>query len=599
MDYSVSIESQGGGRISKGPEGSAPDPDGAIVFDAGKEEIVFGREPASDVVFAPEDRIVSRKHFRLYRQPSGHYAIEVFGDRYVALNGTPATSGEAVSDGDVIRLGGKDGPSFRIGLEQVAEMGGLERTLTQAKVVRSGEQFRQLRRVVGSLAVAVLAIGVGSYFYYEQQSGRLDEIATLQEAIGKKVAASFDDETIDRIQDAAYAVVIEGKDGSRTLLGTAWPVGEGLVATNAHVAAKYDPRGARKLLVVHPGNTLTHVVTDAWIHPGYAALKDFRAREGRDDPDFSAAFEGLPQPSGFDVAVLQVDNADKLGAPLELASPEEIAELGEGDLLAYAGYPVEGTTAQRTAADNPEPLVKFGYASSITDFFLFDTDPEQAYLIRHSIPATGGASGSPIFNVDGRVVAVLSGGTVFDNDGSRQPSAVLENFGQRVDLLNARFDSSDVFDAEATATYWRTVVLPRFGRHRQQIVADTAAALEKAEPGKKAVETLRLKASLDDRDAVAAGPILYREHEISVEPGKHYSIVAYGEVGRTLSLRLFRGDEAVDFAGSGTSFANVSFVGEDAETLSLRVLGEKNDPVDYELFVMTAEDAATAAAPAD
>ncbi len=599
MDFKVTIEALGGGSIKKGPVGAGPDAAGPIAFDAGKEEIVFGREPASDVVFAPEDRIVSRKHFRLYRQESGHYAIEVFGDRYVALNGTPAASGEAVSDGDVIKLGGKEGPSFRIHLQEIAEQGGLERTLTQMKVVRSGEQFRQLRRVVGALAVVVVAVGIGSYVFLDQQASRLDALTTLQEAIGKKVAADFSSDMVAKMKNTAYAVVIEGKDGSRTLLGTAWPVGKGLVATNAHVAARFDPGGTRKLLIVHPGNTMTHAVTGAWIHPGYAALKDFRSKEGRADPDFSAAFEGLPQPSGYDVAILEVDKPDQLEPPLPLATADEIAALGPGAKLAYVGYPVEGTTAQRTAADNPEPLAKFGYASSITDFFLFNTDPAQAYLIRHSIPATGGASGSPIFNDKGHVVAVLSGGTVFDTGTARQPSAVLENFAQRVDLLNARFDPANGFDVNRTVTYWRTVVLPRFGRHRQQIVADAAAALEKSAPGQKAVETLDLKASLGDHDAVAAGPAVYREHEISVEPGKHYSIVAYGEVGRPLSLRLFRGDEAVGFAGTGTSFANVDFVGEAAETLKLRVLGEKKDPVNYELFVMTTENATTAEAPAN
>ncbi len=596
MDFSVTVEPLGASRMRKGPAEGASEAGGPITFDAGKDEIVFGREPASDVVFAPEDRIVSRKHFRLYRQASGDYAIEVFGERYVELNGTPATSGEAVSNGDVIRLGAKDGPSFRVGLKEAAGAGVLERTLTQAKVVRTGEQFKRLRRTVGALAAVVLAVGVGTYFYLDYQTGRLDALATLQQAIEKKVSADFNDEVIATLKKSAYAVVAVGKDGSRTLLGTAWPVGDGWVATNAHVAALYDPNGVRKLLVVHPGGEITHSVTDAWIHPGYAAFKAFRAQEGRDDPDFRSAFEGLPQPSGFDVALLKVDQPDKLDKPLPLATPEEIAALGPGAKLAYAGYPVEGTTAQRTAAESPVPSVKFGYASSVTDFFLFGADPSQAYLIRHSIPATGGASGSPIFNRNGHVVAILSGGTVFDAGGERQPSAVLENFAQRIDLLNAKFNPSDAFDVAATRAYWTNVILPRFSRLRQQIVSDAMSELEAAAPGTKAVETLHLKASLGDPEAVAAGPVAYREHDIPVEAGKRYTILVYGEVGRTVSLRLFRGDKAIGFAGTGTSFASIDFPSDASETLRLRVLGEKENPVDYELFVMTTEDASAAVA---
>lgn len=597
MDFTVTIEPLDGARLEKGPSGAA-DTAGPLSFQSGKEEIVFGREPASDVVFAPDDRIVSRKHFRLYRQASGHYAIEVFGDRYVELNGTPANSGESVADGDTIRLGGKKGPAFKVGLKEVPPPGGLERTLTQVTRVRTGEQFRRLRRTVGALATVVVAIGVGAYALFDYNTGRLDTLTTLQQEIEKKVAATFDDDLVETLRQSAYAVVIEGDDGVRTLLGTAWPVGDGWLATNAHVANKYDARGVRKLMVISPGGQASLAVSDAWIHPGYTALKEFRATEGSSDPDFSAAFEGLPQPSGFDIALLKVDDPSALAAPLKLASPEEIAELGPGDELAYVGYPVEGTTAQQTTADNPEPSAKFGYVSSMTDFFLFGADPTQAFLIRHSIPASGGASGSAIFNEAGHVVAVLSGGTVFDAGGARQPSAVLENFGQRVDLLNARFEPGAPFDVEKTRAYWRDEILPRFGRHRQQIVDDAKAALESAAPGRQAVEMLDLKASLGDRKATVAGPIAFVEHEIEVEADQQYTFLVYGEPGRTLSLRLFRGDKAVGFAGTGTSFSSIEFASEAAETLKLRVLGEKEDPVDYELFVMTTEPAATAEAPA-
>lgn len=601
MDVSVKIEPLDNARLEKGPAGTTPGTTGGpITFEAGKDEIVFGREPGGDVVFAPQDRIVSRKHFRLYRQASGHYAIEVFGNRYVELNGTPATSGEVVSSGDVIRLGDKSGPSFRVDLDEVHPASGLERTLTQAKVVRSGEQFRRLRQTVGILAVVVIAVGVGGYFLFADQAGRIEALAALQEEIGEKVAADFDPDMIDRLSEFAYAVVQKNKDGTRTLLGTAWPVKEGWVATNAHVANKFDSRRVRQLLVVHPGGDVTHNVTDAWIHPGYAALKDFRSNQGKSDADFSAAFHDLPQPSGYDIALLEVDQADALDPPLTLASPEEIAGLGPGAKLAYVGYPVEGTVAEKTTADNPEPSAKFGYASSVTDFFLFKPEPPRpAHLLRHSIPATGGASGSPIFNEKGHVVAVLSGGTVFEAGGGRQASAVLENFGQRIDLLDARFDPQNAFDVDDAIGYWSTEILPRFGRHRQQIVSDARAALEAASPGQKAVETFHLTASLGDRDVVAAGPAVYAEHEVGVTAGQRYTFLAYGEIGRTVSVSLFRDDAPIGVAGGGTSFASIDYTPEASETLKLRVLGEKDDPVDYELFAMTTEAANTAEGPAD
>ncbi|MCP4381090.1 MAG: FHA domain-containing protein, partial [Hyphomicrobiales bacterium] len=177
MDYRLTIEPIDAASLRKGPAGVSSDADGVIAFEPGCEEVIFGREPNSDVVFPPDQRIVSRKHFRLYRQASGHYAIEVFGDRYVEVNGAPARSGEAVSDGDIIRLGARDGPALRIGLTAGPASSNLARTLTQVKVASTGAQFRTLRRVIAVVAVAVVAVGVGAYVLLENQRERLDTLA--------------------------------------------------------------------------------------------------------------------------------------------------------------------------------------------------------------------------------------------------------------------------------------------------------------------------------------------------------------------------------------------------------------------------------------
>ncbi|MCP4381289.1 MAG: trypsin-like peptidase domain-containing protein, partial [Hyphomicrobiales bacterium] len=461
------------------------------------------------------------------------------------------------------------------------------------KVASTGAQFRTLRRVIAVVAVAVVAVGVGAYVLLENQRERLDTLAALQDEIEDRVAAAFDQSTVDTIRQATYAVIAEDREGARTLLGTAWPVAEGQVATNAHVATAFDPQGARTLRVVHPGGTQAHTVTDVWIHPGYSAFKEFHADARSADPDFRAAFENLPQPSGFDVALMSVDQAAALHEPLPLATPEELEAFRPGAHLAYVGYPVEGTSAQQTAAENPEPSVKFGYASSITDFFLFASDPDQSHLVRHSIPASGGASGSPIFNKEGHVVAVLSGGTVFDAGGVRQPSAVLENFGQRIDLLKTGLGSGASFDTAARLAYWKAEILPRFRRHRQQIYCDTAAALGAA-AGETAVDAFHVSASLKEPDEIA-GTIAYREHVVDVDAGRPYRFLAYGESGRALSTMLLRDGKPVGFAGTGTSFATIDFTSEATEQVTVRVLGQKDDPIDYELFVITTGDAGNAA----
>ena len=49
-------------------------------------------------------------------------------------------------------------------------------------------------------------------------------------------------------------------------------------------------------------------------------------------------------------------------------------------------------------------------------------------LLQHDLPATGGASGSPIVGASGRVVALLNAGNLFMVNGDRVPNAALINF---------------------------------------------------------------------------------------------------------------------------------------------------------------------------
>jgi hypothetical protein len=67
--------------------------------------------------------------------------------------------------------------------------------------------------------------------------------------------------------------------------------------------------------------------------------------------------------------------------------------------------------------------------------------PDQLQLIHHSVPETGGASGSPIINADGKVIAINSGANFYGlSNGARIPLAVGLNFAQRADLLQELLD---------------------------------------------------------------------------------------------------------------------------------------------------------------
>jgi hypothetical protein len=91
----------------------------------------------------------------------------------------------------------------------------------------------------------------------------------------------------------------------------------------------------------------------------------------------------------------------------------------------------------------PTPITQLGNIVAQTDFFLLRRPGKARHLIMHSLPAAGGASGSPIVNRMGEVVAVYNAANVHIADfDDRIPSAVDINFGQRADLVRELLDGT-------------------------------------------------------------------------------------------------------------------------------------------------------------
>lgn len=81
-----------------------------------------------------------------------------------------------------------------------------------------------------------------------------------------------------------------------------------------------------------------------------------------------------------------------------------------------------------------------GIVTAVTDYWLAPAAFEKRFSVQHNMGATGGASGSPIFNSRGQVVALLNAGNIIGTINAqgnvvRAPSAAMINYGQRVDLL--------------------------------------------------------------------------------------------------------------------------------------------------------------------
>jgi hypothetical protein len=545
-------------------------------FPPGVDQITLGRETNADVVFPPGARIVSSAHGRLVRQPSGDYILEAFGDHYFEVNGTPADQGQPIRNGDVIRLGNKTGPAIRVRLTKGARTDGLESTLKQAPMVPLHARMRSMGKVQVTLAaaLALIAIGTGAAIYLT--SGNFERQLADYE---KKVAAAAQRQIPDPgpVLAATFAVIL--KDGGlEPVRGTAWALKPGMLVTNAHVAALFKPGS---LVVRKPAGGPEIAVKDVIIHPGYAAFNDYA--DETTSKGYKAMTGDRAMPSAYDVAILEVDPATDISPTLQIADDPATA-LKPGTALAAAGFPIEGTAAQKLAQLGADATVQFGFVTSLSDYFLLHTDPAHAYLVQHSVPASGGASGSPIVDASGKVVAILSGGNIAITNEGRTANAVMINYAQRADLVQGLLDPAR-FDLAGEQSHWAEV-MPRFSAHQTIVLADARHALEMA-AGANVTETDPIKASLKSGRAVKAGPMLYREHAVNVVAGQTYRFVVYGDPGSALRLVLFRGDEGIQEGYGGRWFPMLDYTADKDETLSLRVIGDAAKPVDYELTTLS------------
>ncbi len=73
-------------------------------------------------------------------------------------------------------------------------------------------------------------------------------------------------------------------------------------------------------------------------------------------------------------------------------------------------------------------------------FFFLRGEQEYLQLMTHTIPVAGGASGSPIIDERGTVVAVVNAGSMVMTKQGRAPSGAMLNYGMRVDLVSEMLD---------------------------------------------------------------------------------------------------------------------------------------------------------------
>jgi len=236
---------------------------------------------------------------------------------------------------------------------------------------------------------------------------------------------------------SVYAVAID-EGGRRSIVGTAFAVGDGVLATNAHVAnVLRDPSsGARLPAEARTGSARAEVggfSASAGAGDGPASA-DAPKRPGREGGQASGIVRGLVIRSDTfetsrvvgvtlhpdwrkgsmraDAGILRLEAGANV-VPLTLATNDTFDRLRRGMSLASFGFPAVSTDAQR-----PRGRLSVDVVGDVRGEYL-----------QAGLAIAPGTSGSPVFDDQGAVVAIVAGGDfVKGENGAFVPSGSQVNW---------------------------------------------------------------------------------------------------------------------------------------------------------------------------
>lgn len=148
-----------------------------------------------------------------------------------------------------------------------------------------------------------------------------------------------------------------------------------------------------------------------------------------------------------DVGILEIDG--RLDSWFPVASVSELKRLDSGYRVAYLGFP-SGENITAVDPNSPVATMQTGIVTSVTDWDGGVGTAENRRLVQHNLSSSGGASGSPVFNSKGQVIALHNAGNYHQGvkmEGAkatvtRIKSGLQISYAQRADLLADLYKTS-------------------------------------------------------------------------------------------------------------------------------------------------------------
>ena len=415
-------------------------------FDASHSYIVLGcDESMCHIVFKEDlrDRGIGNEHLA-FKRSLGRYQLDLNTDHYVEVNGKPPIEELEIKGQYHFKLG--DGVLLQVEvIDRRPKAKTVGKPMIQAGSLARKNKTRYMA-VVG--LIALMTIGLMWIFQsmtsvqdsVEDVSGHIvstsDDLKGLQQKIVhlQKDQQDISQAIIDKISESVYLILVQDTSGGETPTGTAWVTENQLLATNAHVAQAFYELKPGERLVARSSKPphYTHEIRSSRLHP---AFKQYEQLWQNYLPvqRSNGELELMETVTPADVAVLELVSIENLGPALPLASQDELKSLAPGSKVGYVGYPSERLLPG--SLKSPSPVTQQDELVRITDFFMVNQTDSPNRLIQHGLPITGGASGSPMFTSDGKVIGLICAGNVMMSFGGRMMNSVDINFSQRVDFL--------------------------------------------------------------------------------------------------------------------------------------------------------------------